>query len=272
MREQHKHAIKVFLTRGVLIAALLFAFSYIEGFKEPLARASAFVSAPFWIGYQYALDKTSTVKNIFTEKKKLTEENETLRRMLKVARVYLIQSSVLQKENTELKTLLLRHEKSGGVLGAVLSKPYYSPYDTFVIDIGAVDGIEVGNIVLSGESLLGIIDAIYKKTAKVKLFSSPRTEIEVIIGEEHIPALAHGLGGGSFQIKLPHDIVVREGDAVFYPSLENFLIGVVEVVKSKQANPLQTILFQVPLNIWETRFVTVLPQFLFSLEGSPVDQ
>jgi cell shape-determining protein MreC len=186
--------------------------------------------------------------------------------MLETARIHLIQSSTLQTENAELKTLLKRHEISGGMLGAVLSRPYYSPYDTFIIDIGAADGIEAGNIVFSEMALVGIVEVAYKKTARVKLFSSPGMEIEVSVGGRRIPALAHGLGGGSFQMKLPYDISIKEGDAVFYPSLESPLIGVVKVVKSKQANPLQTILFQTPKNIWETRFVMVVPQFLFSSE------
>lgn len=266
MRERYTRIIKMVLTRGILIAALLFALLYVPGAREPLARTGAALAAPFWGAYQYVRDTVAGMTVAFSEKKELAAENKALRGLLSAAHLRLIQTNVLMKENEELKQLLNRHETSGGTLGVVLSRPQYSPYDTFMIDIGRQHAILVGHTVFAGEALVGIVDAVYEKTARVKLFSSPGTETEVLLGLESTPALARGLGGGAFQVKLPRDIAIREGDAVFHSVLSNTLVGIVREIKSKEANPLQTILFNAPLNIWETRFVIVTPQFLFSFE------
>ena len=164
-----------------------------------------------------------------------------------------------------LKDLREQTSVDEGVLASVLSKPNQSPYDTLIVDIGEGKTVEVGNIVIFGETMLGIVDAVYGRVVKIRLFSSPGVELDVVIGEDHIPATIVGRGGGAFRTTLPRGITIEEKDIALFPLFHAWIIGMVEKVESKQSRSFQTILLSSPVNIFELRWLTILPQFIFSL-------
>jgi cell shape-determining protein MreC len=158
-----------------------------------------------------------------------------------------------------LKELLGRTVFTNTILGAVLVRPNVSLYDTFVIDIGAREGISVGDlIVVSGDTIMGTISEVYNTTSKVKLFSTPGEITRVTIGASAISADAEGRGGGNFQAKLPRDVDVEEGDSVIMPGITQKLFGVVEKVVSNPTDPFKTILFKNPINSAEIEWVQVI--------------
>jgi len=65
------------------------------------------------------------------------------------------------------------------------------------------------------------------------------------------------LGGGNFEVKLPRGVDIREGDVISFPAINTQIVGVVEKIKVKAADPFQTILFKSPVNIYELRFVEI---------------
>src|SRR3989344_2234913 len=176
-----------------------------------------------------------------TEKKCLMEKNESLD--LALARV-----GILEKENNSLREILDRlpaNQKVAIVSSSLMS----SPYGTFLIDLGANNGIALGQEVISVDSiLLGKIIEVYQSIAKVELYSSYGNEIEAVLEDgTHVKLI--GAGSQNYILILPKDIIVQTGSRLIAPGLEKYLIGNADDIDKNPNDPFQRILIRNPVNI-----------------------
>ena len=186
------------------------------------------------------------------------DENKSLKQSLKDAELANLERDVLFGDNVALREALGRKPETKDIfVGVILSKPNASPYDTLIIDIGSEDSIVLGDLVFAhGDVPLGTIDAVYGNTARVKLFSTPKETIKVIIkGNIYIDVV--GKGGGNFEAILPRDIQIAEGDVLTLPNMSPQIIAVVSMIVSDPRDPSQKILAKSPINIQELKFVVV---------------
>lgn len=165
----------------------------------------------------------------------------------------------LQKENRDLKALLNRvSDTKKQILAYILKKPPFSAYDIFIIDIGKNTNIEVGDKVYAlGNILIGEIGEVNNNTSKVKLYSSYGEKFEALIGDNKIQATITGKGGGSFEVTLPRDINLREGDNVLVPDKNNSILGVIQVIIPNPAKAFSNFLISQPINLYEQKWVIV---------------
>ena len=165
----------------------------------------------------------------------------------------------LLAENASLKEILGRKdEKASMVLSAILSKPNQSPYDTLVIDAGAEEGLQIGEIVFAlGNVPIGRISDIYPHSSKVILFSNPGEKTQVIVSGKDVFLELVGRGGGNFEMVMPRDLVFREGDEVVLPGITPYVVGVVQKIISDPRDPFAKALLVSPVNVQELKFVGV---------------
>ncbi len=164
----------------------------------------------------------------------------------------------LQEENTELKRALGRSTASSTVLAYVLKKPPYTAYDSYILDIGKDNNIKIGDKAFSiGNVLLGEIVEVNSNTSKAKLYSSYGEKFEVQIGKDNIQATANGKGGGTFEVILPRDTRVNEGDIVKAPDIHVSVFGIVKRIIIDPAKTFYTILFSQPVNIYEQKIILI---------------
>lgn len=164
----------------------------------------------------------------------------------------------LQKENVELKEKLGRPVAKNVMLAYVLKKPPFTVYDTFILDAGSNQGVVVGDKIYSfGDLLIGEIQEVSPTTSKVKLYSSYGEKYDILIGEKSVQATAIGRGGGSFEIIIPRDIKVNEGDTITVPNISNTVFGVVGKIISDPARAFSTVIFSQPINIYEQKWVLI---------------
>lgn len=188
----------------------------------------------------------------------LLRENESLKRQVTEMQANAASVDAVMAENVELKALLGRASTTQLTLAAVLSRPPRLAYDELIIDVGTDQHIAVGDKVLApGTILIGRVLDVYSQTARVRLFSSPGSSYDVQVGPSHIPATAHGRGGGQYEAALPRDAKVQEGDFVNSPSLNEKAFGIVRTVESDPTQPFETVLFAPPVNIYSLRWVLV---------------
>jgi cell shape-determining protein MreC len=166
----------------------------------------------------------------------------------------------LKNENDDLKNILNRNKTDQKLLLAtVLIKPFFSPYDTLIIDVGSSSGVVINDKVLvDNNTFIGYVSEVYDDTSKVVLYSSPGEKVNVLIGNNNVEKEAIGLGGGDFKIEIPRGIDVKEGDSIVIPSISTNVFGVVEKIEFKESDSFQTILFKNPVNISELKWVQVL--------------
>lgn len=246
--------------RGVFIVMALFLILGAGAARERIAGVLYTVTAPLFSVEQSVREGMSGRLVLFRSKQALLEENKALkeRNVFLMAEAYTL--LIVRKENEELKEILDRRVPDRRVLLArARAGPGRSPYGTLLLDKGGADGVRVGDIAtVYGDIALGVIDRAYEGSSIVKLFSSPGEETDALLGEGNVPIRAEGMGGGNFKARVPKGVVVKEGDSVVSPVLEVPLLGIVGSVESAPSDSFQSILFQVPINIYELKWVEIL--------------
>ncbi len=221
------------------------------------------VFSPIWRFEFFALGSFENALAILKSKSSLVKENEALlleRERFASERLYLAE---VVAQNEEFKELLGRSEDVSRVLGVVLRRPPFSPYDSLILDAGLRQGVSVGDKVYGpGQVLMGDIIEVEKSLSKAELYSSPGKETLVLIGPRSVSGTAIGRGGGNFILSLPIDVLVEKGDVIKAPSINVSILGVVEYVETDSAESIQTVYFKSPFNINDINFVDIfaLPQ------------
>ncbi len=197
-------------------------------------------------------------QSIFKTNASLLNENNYLRDQLEELNAKLADNEILSDENLKLKEILGRKEDKNFILGAILTKPNQSVFDTLIVDIGSDAGIREGERVFAyGNILIGQVSEVFAKTSRVKLFSSPGQKVDVILSGKDIYAQALGRGGQNFEITLPRDAEVVKGAEVALPGMTTSVLGIIEEIISDPRDPFQKVLLRSPINIQELKFVQI---------------
>ncbi len=217
------------------------------------------IGRPLWLMSQFVVDRGSDIGAYLSSRHGLLERNEKLTQELIEAQAHLATLSVLEHENEEFKKAWGRTGSSGSILASVLVKPPQSMYDTVVLDAGERNGVQVGNSVTIADSvILGTIDEVYEKTSRAKLFSSVDTETQAVIDRTNVSVAAIGRGGGNFELRLPQEVDVVEGDVIRIPGMEPSVLGTVVEIEANPTNFFKRVFCKTPINIAQLRWVSVV--------------
>ena len=234
-----------------------FLSSIVINISRPFARTGNF--ADRWVT---SLETKNT----------LQKDNEDLKEQLKKVEARLLTFDLVKKENEELKNIMMGSMPENFLTAPVLSRPPLSPYDVLVIEAGADKGIETGmKVVAYNNVILGYVDDVFSKTSKIKLISFPGEKTDVLllpfVGEnqsgvsrsdaKNIFGVVVGMGGENFEMTLPRAVEVKSGQKVATVGENSLLAGVVEKVQIDLSDPFQKILFRLPLNIQELKYVMI---------------
>jgi cell shape-determining protein MreC len=196
---------------------------------------------------------------IFRSKNVLLEQNADLTNQLALFEAVKAERDVYKVENEQLQALLRAVPTNHTVVsGRILSKPGFSPYDTVLIDGGTKANMQVGNLVLADDALVvGYISSVAQTTATVMLYSSPEEKLDVFIGSDALQAIATGKGGGNFEIRLPQNAGVKQGDIVTLATSSQKILGTIQVISSSAADSFEQILFKGPVDVSRLHFLLV---------------
>ena len=257
LRDNKRSNKKAILT-GILIVFFVYVILFTRVFDAVSGTVGIF-AAPVWKTQEYIAGTWENMWSVFASKQALIDENRRLKEDNDIASVKLLDRNLLFEENIELKALLGRDITEQTIFATVLTKPSRSLYDTIIIDAGENAGVGEGDRVLYGGTIvIGKVVEVLKQSSKILLLSSPGEEIDVVVGNNNIEAVAYGRGGGMFELKLPRDTEVKIGDVATIPGLITRVLGVVEYIDTKPSDPFKTILFKGPVNIFELKWVEVV--------------
>lgn len=198
------------------------------------------------------------LQEVFTSKKQLIQQNQILKNKLKEVEIELQKTSLLQEENESLKDIFLRSTSDSLVLGTILSKPTKTPYGTLIIDVGEEEGVSVEDLVFAeGDVVIGEIESVLENSSRVILYSSPGYISQVTIENTGRYFNAKGRGSGSFSTSFPRDLEIEVGQIFIYPSINNYVVGIVEKVIFDPRDSFKEVLFRSPVNIQELKWVQV---------------
>lgn len=155
-----------------IVCLVLIGLSYIfEDSVQPLHYITGVTITPMQRGINSIGLWVTEKIDIMTELKRLEDENEELREQLEA---YQRDNRITLSDEDELKALRSlyeidsRYPSYDKVAANVISKDAGNWFDTFILDRGSSQGIQVGCNVISGNGLVGIVTEVGPNYSKVR--------------------------------------------------------------------------------------------------------
>jgi cell shape-determining protein MreC len=218
------------------------------------------IQGPAW-AMRSVTDQVQTTINALTPKSLLIQKIQTLESQADRDAVAIMELQALRFDYEQLKKSVGYYDEPPATITArVTGKPNASLFNTIILDRGERHGIAVGDLVITQQAIaLGKIVSVTSSTATVTLFSGPQFNDQLLIqNQEGVTVPAQGKGSGNFEIHIPREIIVREGDILSLPENPLLAVGIVKSIKFDPRDPFQTILARVPVNINQVGFVEVV--------------
>jgi cell shape-determining protein MreC len=198
----------------------------------------------------------------FSTRHALQSENQLLKREVAQLQSRIAGLEKSEEENAQLRDLVGMIQGPVGVTAPIVSSTRSSPYGTFLVGAGKVDGVVEGSIVMAGSSergfVIGEVSDVQEHLSLVTEIFAPAVEIEASINGA--PIVLKGQGGGNARGDTPRAVTVDVGDSVVAPSLGGRLIGVVGAVSSDPTDVYQRVYVRIPANFSTLQFVYVVPR------------
>ncbi len=216
------------------------------------------MARPVWSVTEVAVKPFSFIKNYFRTQGSVVEENLYLKEQLSSFQNKAIDYEILSKENDDLKNQLGRTGNTTKIVARILSKPPVSPYDTFVVDAGEIEGVlPLSKVYVSENILVGEVKSVTPHTSLVQLFSTGGSEQEVVSLRTGSSFSIFGLGGGNFKIEVPKDVDILWGDSFVYPGLSSGVIGNVYYIDTNAQSSFKVVYLRTPINVFGSKYVFI---------------
>ncbi|UXI68004.1 rod shape-determining protein MreC [Tahibacter amnicola] len=177
--------------RGQYLAQLR---QYLHLMIEPVYHAAALPA-----------DAARAVRKAVADRSALTEENQRLREALLLTQARLNRLDSVAEQNTRLKELLeVQHSVGMGVQLAKLVDIVLDPYrQRIMLDVGANQGVVLGQAVLDAYGVMGQISEVLPNTATAILITDPTHAIPVTVDRTGLRTVAYG-SGSSDRLDIPN--------------------------------------------------------------------
>lgn len=179
------------VTAGVLICAIITHFLG----TNPVSNAVKTVFAPVENGFSFVTGKILKTVNFLWEMDSYKEENEKLVRQINDLNRETHDAAKLREENERLQALLELKDSMSGygtVAASVIAYSANNWYDTIEINKGLINGLKVGNSVITPDGVVGKITDVGLNWATVSTVLNPDNAMGVRIGRTGDAAVVEG--------------------------------------------------------------------------------
>lgn len=170
-------------TLSVLCVAAMFASFLFDVQFTPLNTAAGYVFIPMQKGINEVGSWISSAADNLTELKDVMERNEELQAQVDELTTELSTYQLEQYDIEDMRRLLeldeqYKYEKIGA---SIIGKDAGNWFDTFIIDKGSEDGIEVDMNVIAGSGLVGIVTNVGPNYANVRSIIDDRNSVSAMV-------------------------------------------------------------------------------------------
>lgn len=157
-----------------------------------------------------------TVRDDASTRSRLAKENETLRNALLISNARIARLQAAAAENARLRGLLGAVEQGGldVQLAPVLEIALDPTRQRLTLDIGAKQGVTVGQPAIDAGGLLGQVTEVRSSTATVLLLTDPDHAVPVAVARNGIRLVAYGRGDRIELANIPTSSDVKAGDRI----------------------------------------------------------
>ena len=234
----------IFIIIFLILAIMFVAFFFRNSNNKMVSNIASFISKPIAVVYNGINKITDSTSSDIDE---LRAQNEELKKENEELKIQALETQKIIDENTTLKEMLdikkeYQHYKT--VMGNIIYREHDNWTQTFTIDIGANDGIEIDQTVVHKDGLVGYISNVTQKTAVVTTILDASSSVSVNISTINEPAVVNGDLELKSQNRLRltyipldteiavSDMLYTSGIGVMYPS--SIPVGrIVEIVNNK---------------------------------------
>ena len=239
------------------VVAIIFAFDFATaGFLRNTVRG---MSNVVWSAGAGAVASIGG-SGLFSTRRALESENKALKDEVTLLRLRSSETMMLRDELNALQSLVHIAERNTGITAALVSSVKSSPYGTFMIGAGVVDGILEGNLVLAGDKedgfVLGRVQEANAHRSLVEELFAPDTHLEGNVRD--VLLTIEGKGSGNARAEVPFAASITTGDIVFSREVSGRAIGVVGKIETEPGGAYKTIFIQTPVSLTDLRFVYVV--------------
>ena len=205
----------------------------------------------------YALGEIIFGSGYFTSHAALAKENQSLKEQLAILEERAALGSALQAQITVLAGMAHLAQTVPGITVPIASSFLASPYGTFFIGAGSIEGVSKDALVLSeGGVVLGRVSSVSPHTATVVEIFAAGHAINALVDGASIGV--SGRGGGNGSALVPHGVVVAVGDAITVPEFDGRIIGIVGHVDDNPSSAATQIYIGSPVNLATRSYVFVV--------------
>lgn len=180
------------VTAGVLLCIIITHFLG----TNPVSNAVKTVFAPIESGFSFVSSKVTSTINFLWEMDSYKEENDKLIRQINELNSQTRDAAKLREENERLQALLELKDSMNyaTVAASVIAYSANNWYDTIEINKGLINGLKVGNAVITTDGVVGKIVDVGLNWATVSTVLNPDNAMGVRIGRTGDAAVVEGDG------------------------------------------------------------------------------
>ena len=240
---------KILLTVAVVLLAGAIAAAALASGTSPLTSAVGTVFSPLSDAAAYISEKFDNFKGGFISSRSYMDRVEELEEQVADYQSKLVDYEKLQKQVEAYEKFLGVKEKNPDfqfVAGTVIERDAADVFGSFVLNCGSADGVAVGDPVISGEYLIGIVNETSPTSCTVLSVCDPKfsaAAYEIRTGEAGYTQTTTKLGvQGVLKLSgLERDTAVAEGGIVCTSGVggvfpRGLIIGTVTTVQKEEGD------------------------------------
>lgn len=256
LKSKPKSAVGKFVALMMLCCLCVLGLQYTFPY---FLRTTMYVAAkPLWYVRDATYASVSDFWGYFEGIDALQEQNNLLRQDLEALRVKEMEFAQMKVLYEDMRGLSTASSSVSKTVARILSKPPFTPYDSFVVDAGTISGVEVGDLVYAHNALaIGRISHVAESMSTVTLFSSGGEVQEFEVLRTGTSIEVYGKGGGNFELSVPKDFDIVEGDVLQESSSGLSAVATVYNVDKTSQNSFKKVYARVPWSVFQSRFVLI---------------
>ena len=240
---------KILLTVAVVLLAGAIAAAALASGTSPLTSAVGTVFSPLSDAAAYISEKFDNFKGGFISSRSYMDRVEELEKQVADYQSKIVDCEKLQKQVEAYEKFLGVKEKNPDfqfVAGTVIGRDAADVFGSFVLNCGSADGVAVGDPVISGEYLIGIVNETSPTSCTVLSVCDPKfsaAAYEIRTGEAGYTQTTTKLGvQGILKLSgLERDTAVAEGGIVCTSGVggvfpRGLIIGTVTTVQKEEGD------------------------------------
>lgn len=198
------------------LAIALMVMDHRGGWLTAIRGQIEIVVQPLWRLAGLPAKLGDTVRDDASTRARLAKENETLRNALLISGARIARLQAAAAENARLRGLLGAAEQGGldVQLAPILDIALDPTRQRVILDIGADQGVSMGQAAIDAGGLIGQVIDVRPSTATVLLLTDPDHAVPVAVSRNGIRLVAYGRGDRLELANVPTSSDVKVGDRI----------------------------------------------------------